>query len=150
LNTIFAFIDHNRMHPSLLRSVVEPEAHQGEYKERRSHYTLRGDEMYVLNHAAYRWRYGANDINQVDNYSYREPTNPPSIIETIKALNCWLYQCTEGVCPDSACFQHWEKFRNRLQSLVISQMQEYQNAPWGEGSEDYAPVWSDWKGSTPA
>jgi hypothetical protein len=129
LDTIFRYIDINQSTPEI-RYLIEREAHYGYPEDRAAHYSHRGSEMLALNIAAYNHRYPQENI-EPDHYSFTSLAPAPHLLTVIKALDCWLYQCSEGDTPETACFKHWETFNNRLKSYYVTSQPEYEAAPWG-------------------
>jgi hypothetical protein len=62
---------------------------------------------------------------------YRHKTTfPVSDIVGYKAVQCLLYQCSEGDVPDTPLFKELRNFMNGLASLIISDLPAYRDAPW--------------------
>ncbi len=54
----------------------------------------------------------------------------PTKLETIKRLDCFLYQCTEGDVPNDKLFKEVEKLRATLRGEYIQYLPEYEKLPW--------------------
>ena len=55
-----------------------------------------------------------------------------SLVQTLKSLNCWMYQCTEGDIPGSKLYKFFAKmFKNYLLKRIVYGLPEYDQAEWG-------------------
>jgi len=52
-------------------------------------------------------------------------------IPALKALSCWLYQCSEGDVPNDPLFKLMEKIHGEWAYLIVSDLPAYKNAAWG-------------------
>lgn len=48
----------------------------------------------------------------------------------VKALDCLLYQCSEGNVPDTAVFKAIEGYNRRIYKYIVRTSKEYEAAPW--------------------
>ena len=93
-----------------------------------------GEEMYKLNLVAVEDRYGdyaamtMGAISKAD-YSYRAVNASP--IQTLKNLQCWLYQCSEGEVPGSTLYKMMEAYASELAKDIVRALPEYDLANWG-------------------
>jgi hypothetical protein len=89
-------------------------------------------KMFALNVAATRGRYPDNfdEMWSVILFDYA-PVPPVGIIQTLKSLECWLYQCAEGDIPQSDLYQLFESVANRLRCEIIHEMPKWKAAHWG-------------------
>jgi hypothetical protein len=55
----------------------------------------------------------------------------PRRLAAMKLLRCWLYQCSEGEVPETALFKAFAELSNTLAQVVVSELAEYEAAPWG-------------------
>ena len=94
----------------------------------------------ILNLESLNQRYGDNwdDVDaevsdeRFDKYPIRIMNNTPapSLIQSLKHVQCYLYQCNEGNVPDSSLYKDVEKLQNGLIWEIISNMKEYQESTW--------------------
>jgi hypothetical protein len=92
-----------------------------------------GQEMFVLNIQAVDARYGQGEAAKFRKLNYHyHVTQPVSLVQVLKSLHCWLYQCTEGDIPQTALYK---LFANEVQlylmTEIIDTLPEYQHAVWG-------------------
>ena len=88
-------------------------------------------KMFDLNVFAVNSRYGKGDAKKFRLLDFKYQFVPASLIEVIKALKAWLYQCTEGNVPDLALFKAMEEVLCLLCIEFVEQTEEYEVAPWG-------------------
>ena len=91
-----------------------------------------GKAMFALNVAGVEARYGegkAKDFRPLD-YQFR-PVMPPTAVQAVKSLRCWLYQCCEGQGPEDRLYQLGENLINILCSALVSSSPAYEKAAWG-------------------
>jgi hypothetical protein len=85
-------------------------------------------DMYALNVSAVNQRYKKTE--PVPNFKYFKGA-PASLVQTLKSLNCWVYQCTEGYVPQSGLYKFFtEVFQNYLLKKIVYEMPEYDSAEW--------------------
>ena len=91
--------------------------------------TKLGQKMWELNQLALGYRYG--DEKEELKYSFSPVLCTP--IEAFKALQCWMYQCSEGDIPEkSKLFRFFaDVVRPHLAEAIITQTAEYDQAEWG-------------------
>jgi hypothetical protein len=64
-------------------------------------------------------------------YHY-EVVEPVPLVQVLKSLQCWLYQCNEGDVPTTALYGLFDNdVQLYLMSEIIDTLPEYQNAYWG-------------------
>jgi hypothetical protein len=91
--------------------------------------TKLGQRMFDLNQLALEYRYG----DQKKELIYKFQTVPCTKVQAFKALQCWIYQCTEGNIPEDS--KLYDFFDNVLvpewaESIAI-RTPEYEQAEWG-------------------
>ena len=89
-----------------------------------------GERLYALNNAAIVARYGEPD--DVPAYQYRPLGNVPAV-HMYKALDCLIYQCSEGDVPDLPDFKMLTCLRAKLAMVIVDDLPDYQSAPWDSG-----------------
>jgi len=114
--------------------------YDGRHRYKVEGYDLRKDEdceklandMFALNIAAVNWRYGEGTAAQFRplNFVYRFQI-PQPIIPTLKALECWSYQCAEGDIPDDSLYKAMERVENAMRRAIVDALPEYKRASWG-------------------
>lgn len=73
------------------------------------------DQRYSENNPRTIYRYGCEAMNQVERY---------------KAMECFLYQCSEGDVPETPLYRDMERIKNELGADIISRLPEYEAASW--------------------
>jgi hypothetical protein len=62
-----------------------------------------GYAMFQLNVIAVDIRYGSDKVRKFRPLTYRyEVTEPMPLVQVLKSLHCWLYQCSEGDIPNQS------------------------------------------------
>ena len=85
-------------------------------------------DMHALNIHAVNLRY--DEENKVLPITYVQ-SSPASLIQTLKSLNCWVYQCTEGYMPKTDLYKFFEEvFQKHLLKRIVYEMPEYDKAEW--------------------
>jgi hypothetical protein len=89
--------------------------------------------MFQLNITAVDARYGNGAALEFRKLDYRyEVTEPVPLVQVLKSLHCWLYQCNEGAVPETKLYQLFDDdIRGYLMSKIISLLPEYEEAEWG-------------------
>jgi hypothetical protein len=92
-----------------------------------------GYEMFQLNIKAVNSRYGSGEAIKFRPLDYRyEVVEPAPLVQVLKSLQCWLYQCNEGDVPTTALYGLFDNdVQLYLMTEVIDTLPEYQNAVWG-------------------
>jgi hypothetical protein len=97
------------------------------WTERLSH------AMFQMNVIAVDVRYGSGEARKSRplNYHY-EVTEPVPMVQVLKSLQCWLYQCSEGTIPGTGLYKLFDTdVQMYLMSKIIDTLPEYQRAKWG-------------------
>jgi len=64
-------------------------------------------------------------------YHYRL-AQPVPLVQVLKSLQCWLYQCHEGAVPETELYKLFDNdIRVYLMSKIIATLPEYEKAAWG-------------------
>jgi hypothetical protein len=87
--------------------------------------------MFDLNVAAVNARYGETEAEKFRPLDFQYIFTPASQIGVIKALGCWMYQCTEGYTPKTKLYKAMTQTYFLLCKDYIQQLDEYEAAPWG-------------------
>lgn len=82
--------------------------------------------------------WGLNQMALVDRYTsetvqvrvYRPQSGKCSIIQGIKSLQCFLYQCNEGQISETPFYKTLEEFLSKLETAYIMSLSEYEKAHW--------------------
>ena len=92
-----------------------------------------GQTMFQLNIAAVDARYGKGEAETFRKLDYRyELDLPVPLVQVLKSLQCWLYQCNEGDVPTTALYGLFDTdVQMYLMSKIIDTLPEYQHAEWG-------------------
>jgi hypothetical protein len=92
-----------------------------------------GYAMFQLNIIAVDARYGSGEAKKFRPLDYRyKVTQPMPLVQVLKSLQCWLYQCNEGDVPTTALYTLFDNdVQVYLMTEIIDTLPEYQNAIWG-------------------
>jgi hypothetical protein len=86
--------------------------------------------MQVLNHAAVHCRYPHREANTILR-PFRWSPRQYTLLEMLKAADCWKYQCSEGEQFEAAeVYQAVSKASDRMRHRIISDLPEYQAVDW--------------------
>ena len=89
-----------------------------------------GYAMFQLNIIAVDARYGSDEARKSRPLNYRyEVTDPVPLVQVLKSLKCWLYQCNEKDVPTTALYILFDNdVQLYLMTEIIDTLPEYQNA----------------------
>jgi hypothetical protein len=92
-----------------------------------------GYAMFQLNVIAVDARYGSGQAGKFRPLDYRyEVIEAVPLVQVLKSLQCWLYQCNEGDVPATALYGLFhDDVQLYLMNEIIDALPEYQNAVWG-------------------
>jgi hypothetical protein len=92
-----------------------------------------GHTMFQLNVIAVDARYGSGEAVKFRKLNYRyEVIEPVPLVQVLKSLQCWLYQCNERDVPTTALYGLFDNaVQLYLMTEIIDTLPEYQNAVWG-------------------
>jgi len=109
--------------------ILAEAGYQVEFSE---HAERLADDMFALNVEAVNQRYGEGEAEQFRplDFEYRFSI-PPSPVRTVKALDCWMYQCAEGNVPETPLFKLMDRVRNAIYRGIVHSSEAYDQAPWG-------------------
>ena len=89
-------------------------------------------EMFQLNVDAVNQRYGPGEAEKFRPLDFQYAVKmPPTPIQALKALQCLLYQCSEGDVPESPLYQMLREIESTIARAIVSRLPEYTNAAWG-------------------
>jgi hypothetical protein len=90
-----------------------------------------GQAMFQLNIAGVEERYGAGEAAKFRplDYQYR-PIARCSLIQTIKSIDCWHYQCTEGDVMAKSLYRTFSRLLDLLCGHIVRRSAEYDAAQW--------------------
>jgi hypothetical protein len=92
-----------------------------------------GYAMFQLNINAVDARYGNGEAAKFRKLDYRfEHTEAVSLMQVLKSLQCWLYQCNEGAVPETELYGLFDTdVQMFLMGKIITSLPEYEEADWG-------------------
>jgi hypothetical protein len=92
-----------------------------------------GQAMFQLNIEAVNDRYGSSEAARFRKLDYRfEHTEAVSLMQVLKSLQCWLYQCNEGDVPTTELYGLLDTdVQMYLMDTIITKLPEYEEATWG-------------------
>ena len=90
-------------------------------------------EMFDMNREAVIYRYDQETVDDTwpIEYEWQFNSQPRNMVETYKALQCWLYQCLEGDVPNHTLYKTMQKVQEDMAYMIISSLPEYKKAAWG-------------------
>ncbi len=88
--------------------------------------------MFQLNCDGVNARYGNGEAEKFRplNFTYR-PEDCSSLVQVLKSLQCWNYQCSEGDVPETKLYQFFEEVEHHLALKIVMNLPEYEKAKWG-------------------
>jgi len=88
--------------------------------------------MFQLNCDGVNARYGAGEAEKFRplNFTYK-PEIHYSLVQVLKSLQCWKYQCNEGDVPQTRLYQFFEEVEHHLALKIVMNLPEYDKATWG-------------------
>jgi hypothetical protein len=92
-----------------------------------------GYAMFQLNVIAAAARYGSGAAKKFRPLDYHyEVVAAVPMVQVLKSLQCWLYQCTEGDVPTSVLYGFFDTdVQVYLMTEIIDTLPEYRDAYWG-------------------
>jgi hypothetical protein len=92
-----------------------------------------GQAMFQLNTEAVNARYGNGQAEKFRKLDYRfEHTEAVSLMQVLKSLQCWVYQCNEGDVPTTELYGLLDTdVQMYLMDTIITKLPEYEKANWG-------------------
>ena len=92
-----------------------------------------GQAMFRLNHKAVIARYGRGKAGKFRPLDYRfAHTEAVSLMQVLKSLHCWLYQCNEGDVSEGGLYGLFAtNVQLYLMETIITRLPEYEEAYWG-------------------
>lgn len=102
----------------------------------REEMTKLGRKWYAMNREAVIQRYRDDSEFAVPNYEFKllAPRNP---VDYVKAMQCLVYQCSEGDVPDTQEYANLRDVLNVAMGKLIRNMPGYESAAWdGEWSNE--------------
>lgn len=91
-----------------------------------------GKAMFELNCRAVDERYRPGACAEFRSLDYRfERTGTPERMKGLKALDCWLYQCSEETVPETSLFKLMDGIADSIRKVIVQRMPEYEAACWG-------------------
>ena len=90
-----------------------------------------GAAMFRLNIAAVNTLYGGGEAEKFRPLDYQFHYEISDRIQALKALRCFLYQCSEGYIPESKFFKILVGYAAGLAYRIVSDLPAYDRADWG-------------------
>ena len=88
--------------------------------------------MFQLNCDGVNARYGEGEAEQFRPLNFRhKPEVYFSLVQVLKSLQCWMYQCCEGEVPQTKLYQFFEEVENHLALKIVMDLPEYEKTKWG-------------------
>jgi hypothetical protein len=88
--------------------------------------------MFQLNCDGVNARYGEGEAEKFRplNFKYKQE-DYFSLVQVLKSLQCWMYQCCEGDVPQTKLYQFFEGVERHLALKIVRDLPEYEKAKWG-------------------
>lgn len=86
-------------------------------------------DMIKMNCQAVNFRYETEE-NKPYQWTSNLPNLPP-LIQAIKSLDCFLYQCSEGDFPETPLYKALDSVRLKMYSHFVQYCPEYNACDWG-------------------
>jgi hypothetical protein len=88
--------------------------------------------MFQLNCDGVNARYGEGEAEKFrpQNFMYK-PESYFSLVQVLKSLQCWLYQCSEGDVPETKLYRFFKEVESYLALKIVSELPAYEKATWG-------------------
>ena len=88
--------------------------------------------MFQLNCDGVNARYGKGEAEKFRplNFTYK-PEIPYSLVQVLKSLQCWHYQCSEGDVPKTKLYQFFEEVEHHVALKIVMNLPAYDKAKWG-------------------
>lgn len=86
--------------------------------------------MHDLNDCAVNERYSDHPAEEFQPFIFRRMSDIEHV-PVLKALSCWLYQCSEGDVPQDLLYKFMDKIRDGWAMAIIHDMADYEKAAWG-------------------
>ncbi len=88
--------------------------------------------MFQLNCDGVNARYGEGEAEKFRPLDFRyKPEVNFSLVQVLKSLQCWMYQCCEGDVPRTKLYQFFEEVEHHLALKIVMDLPEYEKAKWG-------------------
>jgi hypothetical protein len=88
--------------------------------------------MFQLNCDGVNARYGEGEAEQFRPLHFTYKTEPyTSLIQVLKSLQCWMYQCCEGNVPQTNLYKYFEEVEKHLALKIVRGLPEYNKVTWG-------------------
>jgi hypothetical protein len=134
INQVITWLDlHRREQPYLLHQIKAVTGYNPEddaYDEQTGWPAL-GQAMFDLNVRAVEARYGEGEAAQFRPLDYRHHFERTTDIGVYKALQCWLYQCSEGDVPEMPLYKLFDHYvQQTIGYSIISKLPEWEAVAW--------------------
>ena len=88
--------------------------------------------MFQLNCDGVNARYGEGEAGKFRplNFTYK-PEGDTFLVQVLKSLQCWKYQCSEGDVPETKLYQFFEEVEHHLALQIVIGLPAYDKAKWG-------------------
>lgn len=83
----------------------------------------------MMNHQALLEKYG-DEYDEVVVEDIHYGPFPVAPIQSLKHIACYLYQCSNGSCPEQKLYKEVEELQDQIGSYIINNLPEYNNAKW--------------------
>ena len=88
--------------------------------------------MFQLNCDGVNARYGKGEAETFRSLNFRyQPEACQSLVQVLKSLQCWQYQCSEGDVPETKLYQFFEAVEHHVALKIVMSLPEHDKAKWG-------------------
>jgi hypothetical protein len=128
---ITSFVTHHRIYDSQLEEIRLEIGHLLNVLPTEERFPREvAKAMHQLNREALQARYPSDWREMVEDFAGLR-FEPANTIQTLKSLNCWLYQCAEGDIPEtSGLYAQMKRYEHFLERDIVYSLPAYDKAEW--------------------
>ena len=87
-------------------------------------------QLFNLNRASINQRYGMGEDKKFREMDYEYKRHTVDKVTAFKALQCLIYQCSEGNVPETRLYKSLEKKEQKLAYEIVTNLPEYNKTSW--------------------
>ena len=123
INRILGYLNNNRRE---LCGYFTDVLKAAEVADADNWHELLGASMLMMNQDAVNYRYSETDTPPMFEFHWEMCSD----VQTVKSLQCFLYQCAEGDVPERELYKALKEVKHFLMARIIGRMPEYDKADW--------------------
>lgn len=93
--------------------------------------TKLGQKMVNMNYDAYVERYGTKEVQSAFPYTYKFQFVLTTLLQSLKSLKCFLYQCSEGNIDKRKLYKKLFDIEVLMMNRIINDLEEYDKVERG-------------------